>query len=123
MWIFQGHTLAILPSALTYGDFVAILLTAVSTLLAIFGIVLAVFALWGWSQFRRGVAMKISEIMPGVLSKELKSGSTRLVLDDLVIDFFRTELAKPGVAEAWAAERQRRAEELNELDEEPPEDR
>lgn len=122
MWVFQGNSLRVVPSAMSYADFVAVLLTAISALVAVVGVALAVFALWGWSQFRRGVQAKIAEITPRLLAEELRSGSTRQVLDDLVVDFFRTELENPGVAEAWAAERKRRQDELEELDQSPLED-
>jgi hypothetical protein len=122
MWLLQGHSISIIPSAMSYGDFVAILLTAISTLVAVIAIALAIFALWGWSEFRKGVETKISEITPGYLAKELMHGASRQVLDDLVIEFFRTELAKPGVAEAWAKEKERRLDELKEVDDDPAEE-
>lgn len=122
MWVFQGHTLEVLPSAMSYSDFVAILLAAISTLVAVFGVALAIFALWGWAQFRKGVESKITEVTPNFLAKELTEGGTRQVLDNLVIEFFKNELAKPGVAQAWAAERERRADELAQLDQGPLEE-
>lgn len=122
MWVLQGHSLAILPTEMSYGDFIAVLLTAVSTLVAVIGIAFAIFALWGWAQFRKGVESKLTQITPTFLAKELQTGEIRQVLDNLVIDFFRNELAKPGVAEAWAAERDRRTNKLTELDNAPLED-
>lgn len=122
LWVFQGHSLEIIPSTMSYSDFVAILLTVLSALVAVIGLALAIFALWGWAQFRKGVESKIIEITPRFLANELKEGGTRQVLDGLVIDFFRAELAKPGVAEAWAAERDKKLDELDELDKAPRED-
>jgi hypothetical protein len=107
---------------MSYSDFVAVLLTALSALVAVIGLALAIFALWGWAQFRKGVEAKIIEITPNFLAREIKEGGTRQVLDGLVIEFFRAELAKPGMAEAWAAERERKLGELNELDQAPEED-
>lgn len=121
LWVFQGHSIAIVPSTMSYGDFVAVLLTAISTLVAVIGLALAIFALWGWSQFRRGVEAKIKDITPMFLAKEIKEGGTRQVLDELVIEFFRSELAKPGMAEAWAAERKRQQDEFDDLDDGPME--
>ena len=121
MWIFQGHSLRMLPSEMSYGDFVAILLAAISTLVAVIGIAFAIFALWGWAQFRKGVESRINEITPAFLAKELQVGAARRVLEQLVIDFFSSELAKPGMAEAWAAETKRRQEELKELDQDATE--
>jgi len=122
LWLFEGHSFSIHPSAMSYGDFVAVLLTAISTLVAVVGAAFAIFALWGWAQFRKGVEAKIMEITPGFLAKELQEGGARRVLDNLVTDFFRNELAKPGVAAAWAAQRDRTNEQLAELDNAPPED-
>lgn len=119
MWVFQGHSLRLLPAEMKYSDFVAILLTAVSALIAAIGVAFAIFALWGWAQFRRNVEAKITEITPGFLSEELKVGGARQVLNDLVVEFFRAELANPGMAEAWAAEKKRQRNELEELDESP----
>jgi hypothetical protein len=121
LWIFQGHSLRIIPGEMQYHDFVAVLLTVLSALVAVVGLALAIFGLWGWTQFKKGVETKITEITPSLLASELQTGNTRRVLDDLVIDFFRAEMAKPGVAAAWATERDRNRDELAELDDAPTE--
>lgn len=122
MWLFQGHSLKVVPESMTYSDFVAVLLTAISTLVAVIGLAIAIFAIWGWAQFRKGVEAKITEITPTFLSKELQDGGARQLLDNLVVDFFRAELAKPGAAEAWASERDRRRGDLADLDDAPLEE-
>lgn len=121
VWLFQGHTLRILPGSMVYSDFVAIILSAISALMAVFGVGLAIFTIWGVSQFRRGVESKIIEITPGFLVKELNSGGIRQVLDNLVVEFFRAEMAKSGMAEAWLAERQRQNAQFADVDAEPEE--
>lgn len=122
MWVAQGHSLKIIPSAMSYSDFVAVLLTALSALIAVIALAFAIFAIWGWTQFRRGVELKITEITPRFLAEELQTGGTRQILNELVVDFFRAELASPGVAEAWAAEKKRKHDALSELDESPLEE-
>lgn len=121
VWVLQGHTFQVLPQSMSYSDFVAIILSAISALMAVFGIGLAIFTIWGVSQFRRGVEAKIVEITPGFLIEELRSGGSRRVLDDLVVEFFRAEMAKSGMAEAWLAERRRQNAQFDDVDAEPEE--
>lgn len=116
LWLFQGHSLRILPEAMSYADFVAILLSALSVLVTVLGLALAFFAIWGWTQFQKNVKAVVNKATPIYVAQELREGGARQVLDELVIKFFRSELAKPGVAEAWDAERKRRNEELEGLD-------
>ncbi|MFY2764641.1 hypothetical protein [Arenimonas sp. MALMAid1274] len=116
LWLFQGHSLRVLPGEMSYSDFVAIILSALSLLVTVLGLGLAFFAIWGWTQFQKNVKTVVNKAMPVYVAQELKEGGARQVLDDLVIKFFRSELAKPGVAEAWDAERKRRIEELEALD-------
>ena len=104
-----------------HSDFVAIILSAISALMAIFGLGLAIFTIWGLSQFRQGVEAKIVEITPGFLVKEMSEGGSRQVLDNLVVEFFRAEMAKSGMAEAWLAERRRQNAHFNDVDAEPEE--
>jgi hypothetical protein len=77
MWLFQGHSLEVLPSKMSYADFVAVLLTALSALVAILALIFAIFALWGWAQFRKGVEAKINEITPAFLAQELQMMALR----------------------------------------------
>lgn len=121
VWLTQGHELRMSPASMSYSDLVAIILSAISALMAIFGLGLAIFTIWGVSQFRRGVEAKIIEITPGFLVKELESGGIRQVLDNLVVDFFRAEMASSGMAEAWQAERQRQNAQFADVDAEPEE--
>ena len=122
LWLFQGHSLQVKPASMSYSDFVAVLLTAISTLVAVIGVAFAIFAIWGWAQFRKGVEAKITEITPTFLAKELQEGGARQILDNLVVDFFRAESAKPGSAAAWASERARQRDDLSELDDAPVEE-
>jgi hypothetical protein len=121
VWVLQGHTFQVVPGSMSYSDLVAIILSAISALMAIFGIGLAVITIWGISQFRRGVEAKIVEITPGFLVEEMKTGGSRQVLDNLVVEFFRAEMAKSGMAAAWVAERQRQNAQFDDVDAEPEE--
>lgn len=116
VWLLQGYTLRIQPADMSYSDFVAIILSAISALVAVFGLGLALFTIWGVSQFRKGVEAKIVEITPVFLAREFESGGSRQILDNLVVEFFKAELASPGMAEAWAAEKARQNASFDDVD-------
>ena len=118
MWVFQGHTLRVIPGSMSYADFVALILSALSALLALLGIALAIAAIWGWAEFKNRIDSKVNDLTPGLLETQLREGEARELITNLVGQMFRIELAK---AEEAERERERTAEELDELDESPPE--
>ena len=118
MWVFQGHTLQVMPDSMSYADFVALILSALSALLALLGIALAIAAIWGWAEFKSRIDSKVNELTPGLLETQLRDGEARELITNLVGQMFRIEHAK---AEELERERERAANELDELDTSPPE--
>lgn len=60
VWIAQSGNISLSPTDLDYADLAAILLTAVAVIVAIFGGVLALAAVWGFKQLKED-AMEVAE--------------------------------------------------------------
>lgn len=122
VWLFQGHSLALLDNGMSYQDLAAIVLTAASLMVAIFGATFALIAVWGYTQFKRGVKSRTKSVVEGVIREhlvdELKNGPSRTVLDEIVAQFLSSAREKPGTAEAWVSAREEAKQALRELDDE-----
>jgi uncharacterized protein YacL len=120
VWVLQGHTLSLSPAGMTFADLSAVLLTAVSLIVALIGTAIALVALWGFTQFRKIVEDRthaaVLEMTPALLVSELRVGEPRKVLVNLVAEFFANEEQQPGVARAWNEERQEKLAVLDEID-------
>lgn len=123
VWLAQGHSLKILPEDISYADLIAVLLTAVSLIVGIFGVVMAILAIWGYSHFKLVVteasdktAREVAEqIAKEHVSQDLADGKTRQFISQLVEEHMRN-LEDPRYI-AWREQRSKEAQLLNELDE------
>jgi hypothetical protein len=118
----QGRSLQIKPMSISYPDLIAVLLTAVALIVAIFGVVMAVLAIFGYKHFK-GVVEKASKtsaeeavtkaakemVMDEVNSKEVK----QLIMLEVgkMIDS-----EKNGTLSPWLKEQQRQEAALHEVD-------
>lgn len=124
VWIFQGHSLEIVPDEVSYTELAAVLLTAVSVLVAVFGVVVALLAVWGYRNFRR-VAKSAAEIIAREVAsaevvKEMREGAAGSVIDEKI--FGALDAMKNGKYEVWREERDAQTARMNALDQEYIED-
>jgi len=120
VWVGQGHALEFYDNGMPYQDLAAVLLTAASLMVAIFGVIFAMVAIWGYTQFKRGVEAKtrgvVEEVIRAHLIEELTEGSSRAVLEKIVAQFLNSAREKPGTVEAWASALDGVKEGLKEVD-------
>jgi hypothetical protein len=121
VWLLQNHSLSVWPRGISYADLIAVLLTGVSLIVAVFSFGLGIFAIWGITQFRKLVEKRthaaVLEFTPALLVEELRLGQSRTVLVNLVTEFFANQKSQPGVGEAWNEQRKEEVAELNQLEE------
>jgi hypothetical protein len=81
IWILQGHSFHLVPQEMSYADLSATLLAAVSALVTILGVGVAILAIWGYSHFK-GIAQSSAkehvnaEITDGTLRGEIHAAVT-----------------------------------------------
>lgn len=78
-----GHELHVTPVGVTYGDLAAIALTAVTVLLAVFGLAAAFAALYGYREFMR----RSAAVASSAAEKEAKAVATETVKSHLDQNF------------------------------------
>lgn len=132
LWIAQGNSLVLVPAQMTYSDLVAVLLTGVSLVVSIFGVIMAVLAIWGYAHFKRVVQdasvesarVAATESAKAHVAEDLKTGEIRQYIATLVSNFLddATRDGKlPGMDDdllkAWMEERRARDVALKDLDE------
>jgi hypothetical protein len=84
LWLFQGNSLALVPEKMTYAELCAVMLSAVSVLVTILGVVVAIIAFWGYAHFK-GIAETTArdhvneQMAKGTLREELETSVTRFM--------------------------------------------
>lgn len=119
VWLLQGHTLYLLPQDMSYADLIAIILTAVSLMVGIFGVVMAILAIFGYRHFK-GVVQKASiesarDVARAHVVQDLSQGGARRLIEQLVADFLETATQDGRFAD-WAEERRREKAQMNDID-------
>jgi Na+-transporting methylmalonyl-CoA/oxaloacetate decarboxylase gamma subunit len=124
VWIGQGRSLHIKPSEISYSDLISILLTAVAVLVAIFGVVMAVLAIFGYQHFKTVVEKTSKASAEEIASKTAKNIADEKLNSDevkqLIVMAVATRIAdaeKDGTLAAWAIEQRKQQAALNEVDE------
>ena len=92
IWIFQGNALRLVPEKMTYAELTAVMLAAVSVLVTILGVVVAILAVWGYSNFK-GIAESSARLQ---VSNEIESGRLKGHLEESVTSFMQREFADAG---------------------------
>lgn len=93
LWLFQGHSIKLVPASMSYADLAATMLGAAGLLLAALGLVIGVFALWGYSQFRKMVETSaIDHVTQSVAEGDLKELVTKSS-----VDYIKAELDTGGL--------------------------
>lgn len=88
LWIFQGHSFRLIPGEMSYADLSAVMLSAVSVLVTILGVVVAILAIWGYSHFK-GIA---EDSARGHVSSEMENGKLKEHLESTVTSFLQTSI-------------------------------
>lgn len=121
VWLFQGHSIKIRPEGMTYAELAAVLLAAASVMVAVFGVSMAVLALWGYRQFKRVAKGASSDIAREVASKEvlneLREGAAGNLIDQKVLEAM-DEVLSSGKFDAWREEREAERKRHTDLDKE-----
>lgn len=86
VWIGQTGKLNLHPVGMSYADLAAILLTAVGVIVAIFGGVLALAAVWGFNQLKRDAVGAAHAAGTTEIKEQIKSGDIR--------DFIKVEIER-----------------------------
>lgn len=116
VWLFQGHTLFVLPAEIRYEDLIAVLLTGVTAVVAILALILAVLTFVGYTQFKKMVRNAVEQVTPRYLVKELKEGGSNQLLKEIVADLSQSIRENPIAATMWTNEKKAQQAELAELD-------
>lgn len=121
VWLVQGNTFYLMPQSMSYSDLVAVLLTAVSLIVAIFGVVMAILAIWGYRNFKNVVRnaslTRAEEVVKTMVTEDLRSGGARAMIEARVADFLDNGI-REGLFAQWAEDRRRELERMNDLDNE-----
>jgi hypothetical protein len=124
VWLSQGHSIHLRPEGMSYAELAAVLLGSVSVLVAIFGVLMAVLALWGYRHFRNVAKRASAEIARNVASKEvlkeMRDGVAGSVIDQKVLE--AVDAMRNGKYDAWREARDAASQRLNELDRAEEED-
>jgi hypothetical protein len=124
VWLGQGRSLQIKPLGITYSDLISTLLTAVALIIAVFGVVMAVLAIFGYQHFKTVVERTSKESAEDIAAKTAKE-----IVDDKVnSDEFKqlivlavanrmTDAEKDGSLAAWTNEQNKQQAVLKEIDE------
>ena len=86
VWLFQAGSLNLTPLGMQYADLAAVMLGAVAVLLTILGVFLAIFAIWGYSQFRsivEGAAVRHA-------SQSIREGELKDLVEERAVAFMTT---------------------------------
>jgi phosphate/sulfate permease len=87
LWLFQGNSLRLVPGNMSYAELSAIILSAVSVLVTILGVVVAILAIWGYSHFKN-IAENSAK---SHVAAEMEDGSLRKHLESSVTEFMQRE--------------------------------
>lgn len=77
VWIAQSGTFTLTPGHFEYADLAAILLTAVAVIVAIFGGVLALAAIWGFKQLKEDAMNVAEQAGANEIKEQIENGNIR----------------------------------------------
>lgn len=77
VWIGQSGTFHLAPVGMSYADLAATLLAAVGTIVAIFGGVLAIAALWGFQQLKKDAVSAAGAAGESHVKEQIENGNIR----------------------------------------------
>jgi len=77
VWIGQAGSFHLRPVGMTYADLAATLLSAVGVVVAIFGGVLALVAIWGFNQLKRDAISAAETAGSAEIKEQIENGALR----------------------------------------------
>lgn len=77
IWIGQNGSFQLRPMDMSYADLAATLLSAVGVIIAIFGGVLAIGALWGFNQLKRDAVTAAADAGTREVREQIENGPLR----------------------------------------------
>lgn len=77
VWTGQTGHFQLVPGSMSYADLSAILLSAVGVIVAIFGGVLALLALWGFNQLKRDAISAAENAGSAEIREQIENGAIR----------------------------------------------
>lgn len=86
VWLGQTGNFRLRPAEMSYADLAAILLTSVAVIVAIFGGVLALAALWGFNQLKRDAVSAAEKAGLGEVKEQIENGTMR--------DYIKSEIER-----------------------------
>lgn len=86
VWIGQAGSFTLRPVGMSYADLAATLLSAVGVIVAIFGGVLALAALWGFNQLKRDAIAAAENAGSTEIREQIENGAIR--------DYIRGEIER-----------------------------
>lgn len=120
IWIFQGHTLEIVPQQISYPDLIAVLLTGVGLLLSVVGLAVAFIAIYGFRHFKKTaetVATSKAQIIAVDRLQTFLGGEEASMLINAQVRTLVVEiLENKGTYSAWNREASAEAAKMDELD-------
>jgi len=88
VWFVQTNSFHLVPVGMTYTELAATLLSAVSVLVTILGVFVALLAIWGYSQFKSFAQSAAKEHV----GSQLKDGEIRTHIEGVVEKFLTSEI-------------------------------
>lgn len=116
VWIAQKGSLSLLPSAMSYENFVSIMLTGVTVLLAVAALGIGAMAFWGWTTFKGITVDAAGSAALAHLQSDDGAGAIRVVIQRIAVGFLQENL-RNGTLLALAEQRNREEDQLREVDE------
>lgn len=77
VWAAQAGELRLTPVGMSYADLAAVLLSAVGVIIAVFGGVLAIAAVWGFNQLKRDAISAAEKAGASEIREQIENGTVR----------------------------------------------
>jgi hypothetical protein len=77
VWLGQNWQFQLSPVGMTYADLAAVLLSAVGVIVAIFGGILALAAIWGFNQLKRDAISAAENAGSAEIREQIENGTIR----------------------------------------------
>lgn len=91
----QRGSFSLLPEKTTYLDLAAVLLGAVSVIVAVFGGVLALLALWGFKQLKTDAISAAALAGTAEVKEQVEKGALRDYIHGEIDEMIKAEIASP----------------------------